>query len=577
MAYSAVLNGQGNYDISQDGQHISTGSSAILQNYGLSTTNLSSAAPAPTAVGAAATPSPTATPVSTAPAKPAISDAIYASQRQQVQQGTITAQQAQSNMNAIVSGGKFSDTSVDINRLFPTGTNLPKGTTYTNAQGQTVTYDSTGNAVVAAPAAPTMSSIPNVTTPPSSGAAGFTTQNGTAASSVANYTASVGATLDSQNAALKATNDAQIANYQAQIDANNQKQSDLQTLQDNNMLSENSTVANETAAKTAALQTEQQQYTDNYNAITTLAAKASALVDTSTALTDQMRNTTGLASIMNPRISQTAADLTAQLGVINGAVAIYKGQIGDAQNQLQSATAAITSIYNDQLNYYKAVNDYYQTQQDNTAKITATLTADQKTFIDANIKQLSDQIASTQATADYISKAMIDPTTALTFAKAGVTLNDTIPQIQQKLQTQLASEQAVANNDAMTKAGYSTKPIVGAPSVKFTDQYGKVWYKEGAAALDKTPTPASTEGSDLADAKTFLTANPTVSPADAKQAFLAKHPSSSAAWDSYWGVSSSNPDGNYPQPTSTSGGGFWSGVGNIFKSVLGSGVINTGI
>ncbi|MEK7180139.1 MAG: peptidoglycan-binding domain-containing protein [Patescibacteria group bacterium] len=49
--YTAVKNKDGNYEVSFNGQRVSTGSASGLLNYGLSETQLSSSAPAPTAIG----------------------------------------------------------------------------------------------------------------------------------------------------------------------------------------------------------------------------------------------------------------------------------------------------------------------------------------------------------------------------------------------------------------------------------------------------------------------------------------------------------------------------------------------
>ena len=90
------------------------------------------------------------------------------------------------------------------------------------------------------------------------------------------------------------------------------------------LASENSTIAEESASKKPKpYNWNSNNIKDNYNAIAgNWRHKPRLWSTTSQALTAQMQNTTGLASIMNPRISQTAADLTAQLAVINGAVNI---------------------------------------------------------------------------------------------------------------------------------------------------------------------------------------------------------------------------------------------------------------
>lgn len=91
----------------------------------------------------------------------------------------------------------------------------------------------------------------------------------------------------------------------------------------------------------------------------------------------------------------------------------------------------------------------------------------------------------------------------------------------------------------------------------------------GGIAVQKAPTAAEAQaqiGADLADSKTYLTTNPG-NAADARQAFIAAHPGSASDWDSYWGVTTANPDGNYPAASSASGPGVISSVVNWFKSL----------
>lgn len=74
--------------------------------------------------------------------------------------------------------------------------------------------------------------------------------------------------------------------------------------------------------------------------------------------------------------------------------------------------------------------------------------------------------------------------------------------------------------------------------------------------VQKTPSPSTTEGPDLAASVAYLTKNPG-NATQAKQTFLAAHPDGSAAWDSYWGVTTANPDGNYPSAPAAAKSGLF--------------------
>lgn len=289
--------------------------------------------------------------------------------------------------------------------------------------------------------APPMTSIGSTVTPPTNGGgSGPTLPNPTGASTAAQYVTGIAATLQSQQQQLQDAYQQQQQNYQTKIDALNTQNKELQALEDNGMAGELSTTTQETAQKQAALDQEQKAYQENYDANQSLIGEMDGLLTQGNQIIENMQNTTGLASIMNPRIAKTMSDITARTGVIQAVLAARNDQIGVAQNQLKSSLDAITSISNDQLNYYKSVVSFYDNQKsDNTAEITK-MSADQKTYVDGQIKSIQDNITQTQQTASIIQKAMLDPTQALAFAKAGVTLNDSVEQINAKLATYAQSQ-----------------------------------------------------------------------------------------------------------------------------------------
>jgi len=375
-------------------------------------------------------------------------------------------------------------------------------------QGKNVvtTTDANGNitSATAVPlAAPQMTSIGSTITPPTGSGSGPTLPTPQGAQTAATYLGGISATLDSQNAQLSAAYQQQQQQYQKQIDALNQQQSDLQQLETAGMSGELSTTTAESQAKQAALDQEQQQYNDNYNANQALISEMDGLLQQGNQIVEDMQNTTGLASIMNPRISKTMSDVSARVGVIQAVLATRNDQIGNAQKQLASATDAITSIYSDQMNYYKSVVSFYEQQkQDNQGQID-TLSKDQQTYINAQIQQLQDQITNTQNTQSIIQKAMLDPNTALLYATAGVTLNDTPQQISQKLGIASYANELSTLSDTMAKQGYSSNPVPGVSPVTVVDSQGQAhnFYaattpgtKIGVGGLTTTASAGATGG-----------------------------------------------------------------------------------
>lgn len=95
---------------------------------------------------------------------------------------------------------------------------------------------------------------------------------------------------------------------------------------------------------------------------------------------------------------------------------------------------------------------------------------------------------------------------------------------------------------------------------------GGISVQKAATASQTSAAATAVVGKDLADSSTYLTDNPG-NENQAKQAFLAQHPGDLADWDAYWGVTTANPDGNYPTATVAASGGIISDVENWFKSL----------
>ena len=244
--------------------------------------------------------------------------------------------------------------------------------------------------------------------------------------------------------------------YQKQVDAlatqktEIQKQlDDLKTKQSNDISSYNSTVEAEKQAKLDYLDEEKIRFDENYNIVQGLSGQLNDLVTTGTNLINQQKGLTGLSSIRTPRINQTIADVAAQSGMIQAAISAYNGQMNQAQSQLQSATNSITSIYGDQIDYYKNILNLNQQNIGDSDTKLLNLDKEQKTYINSQIGILENQVNVAQSNLTNLQNAMTDPQTALVYAQAGVTLNDTPEMISQKLSKYAYQEEV---NDLRNKA-----------------------------------------------------------------------------------------------------------------------------
>ncbi len=295
----------------------------------------------------------------------------------------------------------------------------------------------------------------------------------------ATYTTSLTTQLETVKQALLTEAEKRAADYQTKISALEQQEKDYQLLQDEGMSDIGDATFREIAEKRAAYDLEKQRFDENYNAAQALVSELDSLLTEGNQVIKQMMETTGLASIMQPRISKTMTDIQARAGVIEAVLAARNGQMANAQNQLVTSLNAISSIYNDEINYYKTVVNYYGSLKGETADKIANLSKDQKDYLDVKLNTLATELAQIQNTANMIQKAMLDPDTAQAYGAAGVTLKDSVETINRKLATYAYSQEIVSTYNTMTTNGYTTSPIPGVQPVPIADSQGKVkyWYK----------------------------------------------------------------------------------------------------
>ena len=161
-----------------------------------------------------------------------------------------------------------------------------------------------------------------------------------------------------------------------------------------------------------------------------------ALLTEGNELIRQQKEITGLSAIRNPRIDKTISDVNARIGVIEAVMEARNGQINQAYKMIDRSINAINADKQDQLTYYSTLLDFYDNQKDDEGKKLVTLDTDKRTFLNAQIGLLENDLAQSQANAQNIKDLMTDPETASFMAKAGVTLNDTVEEINEKMARQ---------------------------------------------------------------------------------------------------------------------------------------------
>lgn len=325
--------------------------------------------------------------------------------------------------------------------------------------------------------------ISNPITPPATGSSSTpapTLPQPQAGNVADTYTQSLTQQIEKQKVQIQQEADKRAAEYQTKIDKLQKEIDDYQTLQDEGLADMNDAVAQETSAKKAALELEKQRFDENYNANQALIGELDGLLTTGNQVIEQMKNTTGLASIMNPRIAKTMSDVEARAGVIQAVLSARNGQMTYAQQQLGTTYDALSSMATDQINYYKTLISFYDAQEQEGRDDVMTLTKDQKGFLDAKLNLLTNDLERLQQTADIVSQAMLDPDTAGAYAAAGVSLNDSPQQIGQKLAKYAYSQELADTSNKMVTAGYTSTPIAGVQPIIITDSANqqKAWYKK---------------------------------------------------------------------------------------------------
>ncbi len=272
----------------------------------------------------------------------------------------------------------------------------------------------------------------------------------TAPSINGSYFSNLATSKDVTQNQLQEVNTKIIADLQAKIDENNKKIEDLNKLQQEGVISNIQQLSQPFRQQIEESQRQILHINENFEANQKLTNELETLLTEGNDLIRQQKEVTGLASIRNPRIAKTIDDISARVGVIQAIMAARTGQINQAENLIDRSINAINADRVDQINYYKTLYDFYQNQKDETGKKIISFSSEQKDYIKSQIDSIQNSIDTTKSNADAIKKAMVDPDTAMLYAKSGVTLNDTPEQINKKIAKQQAWNLANGWNAAGT-------------------------------------------------------------------------------------------------------------------------------
>jgi len=210
------------------------------------------------------------------------------------------------------------------------------------------------------------------------------------------------------------------------------------------------------------------------------------------ALIASQKATTGLSAIRNPRVNETIANIAAQAGTIQMGISAQENNMTQTQNQLSIVTTAITNTFKEQLDYYKTLEDYYDSRSVETGNKLIKLTDAEQDFINTTIDTLQKKIDRVQTNADTFKQLFINPETAVEFAKAGITI--LTPQSEWGTKLKYASDQQeiIDFNKDMILKGYTPVGVnTGQAGLTSVNVGGKTLYFK--APVDKKNIPATPE------------------------------------------------------------------------------------
>ncbi len=192
------------------------------------------------------------------------------------------------------------------------------------------------------------------------------------------------------------------------------------------------------------------------------------LIRTSSQINTQieiMRSAPVALKIQNGNLTQTIQNGQARVGILQATVSALSGNITEAHTVINNASNAVASMWQDEVAYNNAYLELVQSGQLATNKIHDDYASSQIALAEQKLTQLEE-------TKKYITDLMIDPKTAQFMAEAGVTLNDSIDEINTKMQKRANYEERTNTINELTLEGYEYVPFPGTRSDVVTLEVG---------------------------------------------------------------------------------------------------------
>ncbi len=162
---------------------------------------------------------------------------------------------------------------------------------------------------------------------------------------------------------------------------------------------------------------------------------------------------------INNNVNKRMSDIAARAGVIEAVMSARSGQIAEAYRMIDRSTDAITADRQDRLAYFETLYNFYEGKKDSEEGKLIDLKKDEKEYVAEQVSLLKGDLENAEKTVAHIKSLMVDPESARFMADAGVTLNDTVEQVNQKLAEQGRREEAEALKNELIAKGYTYVPF----------------------------------------------------------------------------------------------------------------------
>ena len=215
--------------------------------------------------------------------------------------------------------------------------------------------------------------------------------------------------------------------------------------------------------------------------------------------------------VVNARMNNAMRDVEARAGVLQAVMNARNNQISQALTMIDRTKEAIVADRQDQLNYFTAILGAKD------QKILQLDKEDEK-MINEQLSLIKQDFSRAEATSDYLKQLMVDPNTAQFIADAGITMTDSVEEVNQKMAEQRTREDIQEITNQLTLEGFTALPqsTGGANEIELEIDGKTLYFRRPPVVETATSGGGSGTGTTQFDraydvVATYLGQNPTAS------------------------------------------------------------------